>query len=66
MKGEISVCTAIMLNDHGNPYIESTTVLSDKVPGGTIELPVRGDTSQLIYPCMFKYYSNQYLHGKYY
>ena len=23
------ICTAIMLNDHSNPYIESTTVLSD-------------------------------------
>ena len=29
MKSEISVCTAIMLNDHSNTYIESTTVLSD-------------------------------------
>ena len=31
MRGETLVCTAIMLNDHGNPYniIESTTVLSD-------------------------------------
>ena len=31
VKSEISVCTAIMLNDHSNPYIESTTihVLSD-------------------------------------
>ena len=29
MKGEISACTAIMLNDHSNPYIESTTALSD-------------------------------------
>ena len=23
------VCTGLMLNDHSNPYIESTTVLSD-------------------------------------
>ena len=30
MKGQILICTAIMLNDHSNPYIESTTVLSDK------------------------------------
>ena len=30
MKTEISVCTTIMLNDHSNPYIESTTILSDK------------------------------------
>ena len=29
MKGQIFICTAIMLNDHSNPYIESTTVLSD-------------------------------------
>ena len=29
MQIEISVCTGIMLNDHRNPYIESTTVLSD-------------------------------------
>ena len=30
VKGQILICTAIMLNDHSNPYIESTTVLSDK------------------------------------
>ena len=29
MKGEILICTGLMLNDHSNPYIESTTVLSD-------------------------------------
>ena len=29
MKSEVSVCTAIMLNDHSNPCIESTTVFSD-------------------------------------
>ena len=29
MKIEISICTGLMLNDHSNPYIESTTVLSD-------------------------------------
>ena len=29
MKDQILICTAIMLNDHSNPYIESTTVLSD-------------------------------------
>ena len=29
MKGPILICTAIMLNDHSNPYIENTTVLSD-------------------------------------
>ena len=29
MKGQILICTAIMLNNHSNPYIESTTVLSD-------------------------------------
>ena len=28
--GRSLACTAIMLNDHSNPYIESTTVLSDK------------------------------------
>ena len=33
MKGQILICTAIMLNDHSNPYIESTTVLSD-IRGG--------------------------------
>ena len=27
---EISICTGLMLNDHSNPYIESTTVLSEK------------------------------------
>ena len=32
MKGQILICTAIMLNDHSNPYIESTTVLSDTCP----------------------------------
>ena len=31
MKIEISICTGLMLNDHSNPYIESTTVLSDRV-----------------------------------
>ena len=30
VKGQILICTAIMLNDHSNPYIESTTVLSDR------------------------------------
>ena len=29
VKGQILICTAIMLNDHSNPCIESTTVLSD-------------------------------------
>ena len=29
MKIEISICTGLMLNRHSNPYIESTTVLSD-------------------------------------
>ena len=29
VKGDISICTAIMLNDHSNPYIESTIVLSN-------------------------------------
>ena len=28
VKSEISVCAAIVLNDHSSPYIESTTVLS--------------------------------------
>ena len=30
VKGQILICTAIMLNDHSNPYVESTTVLSDR------------------------------------
>ena len=30
VKIEISICTVLMLNDHSNPYIESTTVLSDR------------------------------------
>ena len=29
VKIEISICTGLMLNYHSNPYIESTTVLSD-------------------------------------
>ena len=29
VKIEISICTGLMLNDHSNPYRESTTVLSD-------------------------------------
>ena len=29
MNIKISICTGLMLNDHSNPYIESTTVLSD-------------------------------------
>ena len=28
----ISICTGLMLNDHSNPYVESTTVLSDTAP----------------------------------
>ena len=32
VKTEISICTGLMLNDHSNPYIESTTVLSDTHP----------------------------------
>ena len=31
VKIEISICTGLMLNDHSNPFIESTTVLSDKL-----------------------------------
>ena len=31
MKGEISVCTDIVLNDHSNLYIKSTTALSDSI-----------------------------------
>ena len=30
VKSEIFICTGLMLNDHSNPYIESTTVLSDR------------------------------------
>ena len=29
MKIKILICTGLMLNDHSNPYIESTTILSD-------------------------------------
>ena len=44
VKGQILICTAIMLNDHSNPYIESTTVLSDRqtdrqTDSGRVELP---------------------------
>ena len=28
VKIEISICTGLMLNDHSNPYVESTTLLS--------------------------------------
>ena len=31
VKIKILICTGLMLNDHSNPYIESTTVLSDSV-----------------------------------
>ena len=31
VKIEISICTGLMLNDHSNPYIESTTALSDSL-----------------------------------
>ena len=31
VKIEISICTGLMLNDHSNPYIESTTVFSDNI-----------------------------------
>ena len=30
VKIKILICIGLMLNDHSNPYIESTTVLSDK------------------------------------
>ena len=29
VKIKILICTGLMLNDHSNPYIESTTVLFD-------------------------------------
>ena len=29
MKVKSKICTGLMLNDHNNPYIDSTTVLSD-------------------------------------
>ena len=32
-ESKILICTGLMLNDHSNPYIESTTVLSDIVLG---------------------------------
>ena len=40
MEIEISICTGLMLNDHSNPYIESTTVLSDiiRVVGRALNL----------------------------
>ena len=28
-ENKIFICTGLMLNDHSNPYIEITTVLSD-------------------------------------
>ena len=30
-KNEISVCTAIMLSNHSNPYIQSTTIPIERV-----------------------------------
>ena len=33
VKIKILICTGLMLNDHSNPYIESTTVLSDRARG---------------------------------
>ena len=42
VKGQILICTAIMLNDHSNPYIESTTVLSDIIrPSFLVPRPPR-------------------------
>ena len=41
VKGQILICTAIMLNDHSNPYIESTTVLSDIMCGHMTTFQVR-------------------------
>ena len=29
VKGEIKICTGIMINDHSNPYIKSSTVLPE-------------------------------------
>ena len=40
VKIKILICTGLMLNDHSNPYIESTTVLSDRqTDRGRVELP---------------------------
>ena len=30
-ENEILICTGLLLNDLSNPYIESTTVLSDNI-----------------------------------
>ena len=36
VKSEILACTAIMLKDHSNPYIDSTTILSDYHASNTV------------------------------
>ena len=44
VKGQILICTAVMLNDHSNPYIESTTVLSD-----TLEYKVQNLSASILW-----------------
>ena len=36
VKSEILACTAIMLKDHSNTYIDSTTILSDYHASNTV------------------------------
>ena len=52
VKGQILICTAIMLNDHSNPYIESTTVLSDKF--GSTVMPALMIPYDTIHICMHR------------
>ena len=40
VKIEILICTGLMLNDHSNPYIESTTVLSDSTARACVHVHV--------------------------
>ena len=53
VKIEISICTGLMLNDHSNPYIESTTVLSDSYICVPPLYNVVGLESYNVYTCIY-------------
>ena len=65
MKIEISICTGLMLNDHSNPYIESTTVRSDNElilltgPFWGLQVQIKVIQSQYYMPCSGNTYYNE-------
>ena len=57
VKIEISICTGLMLNDHSNPYIESTIVLSDATGFNSHTVP-QTITFQNSLLCLLSFYGN--------